>query len=75
MACNCKNARDYSDITDKLVESTREGKKIPFILKADIAVKFVRFYYYFVISSLINLMFHDRLEPKIPKFVLEGLNR
>ena len=74
MACNCKTVKNRKDIDDA-VDETMKNKKLTFFLKLKIIFTFVEFYFYFVATSIINLMVNDKLEPSIPDRLIKKYNR
>lgn len=75
MGCNCKKVTDKNEVENVVNDVIDEGakSKLKFIEKMKIIHQFVRFYFYFVSTSIINFIANDRLEPNIPKRVIESL--
>ena len=74
MSCNCKTIHNGKDIED-VITGTIENDKLTFFKKIKIAYLFSEFYFYFVITSLINLMVNDKLEPNIPSRLLKKYSK
>lgn len=74
MSCNCKTIHNGKDIED-VITGTIENDKLTFLKKIKIAYLFSEFYFYFVITSLINLMVNDKLEPNIPSRLLKKYSK
>ncbi len=69
MSCNCKTIKNENDI-DEIVTGVINNKPLTFFTKLKISYDFIQFYFFFVTSSIINLMINDKLEPKIPKWLI-----
>ena len=69
MPCNCKIIKNENDIGE-IVSEVINNKPLTFFTKLKISYDFVQFYFFFVTSSIINLMVNDKLEPKIPKWLI-----
>ena len=65
MGCNCKNINNVNDINNEILNSF-ESEKMPFFKKIFVIYSFLEFNFYFVITSILNLLINDKLEPKIP---------
>lgn len=70
MSCNCKIAKNGKDIDESVIVSM-EGKQLTFFTKLIIIFNFLEFYFYFVVTSVMNFIFFDKLEPNIPKRLLK----
>lgn len=75
MGCNCKKVTDKNEVENVVNDAIdeRAKNKLKFSEKMKIIHQFVRFYFYFVFTSIINFIANDRLEPNIPKRVIESL--
>ena len=69
MPCNCKTIKNENDV-DEIVTGVINNKPLTFFTKLKISYDFIQFYFFFVTSSIINLMINDKLEPKIPKWLI-----
>jgi hypothetical protein len=74
MGCNCKTAKNGKDI-DKAIIEGYEDSKMSFLTKLKVSFSFIEFYFYFVITSVFNLMLNDKLEPSIPTRLIKKYNR
>ena len=70
MNCNCKVIRNGEDIDEGIIRYM-ESKKLTFFTKLIIIYNFLEFYFYFVMTSVINFMVSNKLEPSIPKRLLK----
>ena len=73
MSCKCKVVNNGNDI-DSVIKEKIEGEKLTFFKKLDVSLKFIEFYFYFVVTSVINLMLNDKLEPNIPSRLIKKYN-
>ena len=69
MACNCKIIKNGYDIDENVIKYM-SSKKLSFFQKITIIYNFIEFYFYFVTTSIINFIATDKLEPSIPKRLL-----
>jgi hypothetical protein len=74
MGCNCKTIKNGKDIHETIIESY-ENKKLSFFTKLKVSLSFIEFYFYFVFTSVFNLMLNDKLEPSIPTRLIKKYNR
>ena len=74
MSCNCKTIHSGKDIEDVIIGKV-ENEKLTFFKKLKIAYLFSEFYFYFVVTSLINFMANDKLEPSLPKRLIRKYSR
>ena len=74
MSCNCKTIHNGKDIEDVIIEKV-ESEKLTFFKKLKIVYLFSEFYFYFVVTSLINFMTNDKLEPNLPKRLIRKYSR
>lgn len=74
MSCNCKIVKNGDDI-DRIVVGEMENKKLTFLKKIKVSILFARFYFYFVATSIMNLMVNDKLEPEIPTRLLKKFSK
>ncbi len=74
MGCNCKNINKVEDIDD-VISNRIKSKKLSFFKKLKLSFDFIEFYFYFVSSSIFNLMLNDKLEPNIPKRLIRKYKR
>lgn len=75
MGCNCKKVTDKDEVDNviNVVIDEKSKKKLDFFEKLGIIYQFTRFYFYFVVTSIVNFIANDRLEPDIPKRVIDSL--
>lgn len=75
MGCNCKKVTDKNEVDNVIngVISEKSNGKLGFFEKLGIIYQFTRFYFYFVVTSIVNFIANDRLEPDIPKRVIDSL--
>ena len=72
--CNCKTINNGDDINN-LVQTKIKTVKLNFWDKCVIIYNFIEFYMFFVISSILNFIIKDRLEPSIPKKLIRKYSR
>lgn len=69
MSCNCKTIKNENDIGE-VVSGVVNSKPLTFFTKLKISYDFIQFYFFFITSSIKNLMVNDKLEPKIPEWLI-----
>lgn len=74
MSCNCKTIKNGQDLDEEVIRYM-DSQKLTFFKKLVIVYNFIEFYFYFVITSVINFMATDKLEPSIPKRLLKKYNK
>ena len=73
MSCDCKKINNGDEMNGVIV-GYYDKMKLPFCRKVNIIFDFLQFYFYFVMTSVMNFIINDKLEPSIPKRLLRKYN-